>query len=99
MVLAVLVACAPPADDGVVLEKDFEPAHTTTTLIPQYITICVGTPVVCRQQFTHMLPVTTNHDDAWRIRVDPNDGEPQWVEVTEAEYDAIDVGAFWERSP
>jgi hypothetical protein len=90
-----------PIAAGDVLDHRFEAAHTTTTFIPQYITICSGNPPVCRQQFSYMLPITSNHPDEWALLIDPyeSDRDPEWITVSQADHDRYRIGDRWLREP
>lgn len=102
IVVLLLLSCAPPVDRGRIEQLEHRDAYTSTAMIPQYTTICtpVGKVTSCRSQLTHFLPLTTHHPEAWRIEVDPpGDAGPQWLDVPQAEWELLEQGDWWERSP
>lgn len=101
VVLAVglwLLLTREPVNSGRVVDHRFTAAHTTTTLIPQYITTCSGNPPICTPKLSYFLPVTNFHPDRWELRIDPpGERDPEWITVTQSDHDRYDFGEPWRR--
>jgi len=78
-----LAGCGAAVDHGVVVGKEFRPAHATIINRTQYIG---KTPVTT--------PMVIRHDDAYVLTLD-QPGDPPLTgeaEVTKARYESVDVG-------
>jgi hypothetical protein len=88
--VAFLLAGCTYVTAGTITDKKFVKAHTTTT------TTCVGKPLVCTP---HIIP----HADEWDVLLTAKqeDGEMKssWVEVSQARYDELAIGDFYDAQP
>ena len=89
MLLAILLlaSCTKTLASGTVTGKDYSPP--SDTLIPQYMTVCTGTPMVCTQQLTGFMPIHTNA--SWKLHL-RNGGDTGDHNVSEADFDKYNVG-------
>ena len=102
-IVLLLTGCAPSS--GTVTAKDFEPAHDEQYLQQVYMgETCTGgygsVPRTCSPNYMWM-PATRHVADHWSLKLehcsdaDPSDCQRGSVSVTEAIFDALEVGDFY----
>ena len=86
-----LQGCSPKLTEGVIYEKEFKPAYSTTTMMTQVHSNG-------RSVYTTLIPVINHYPDRWCIRIrslnSDKNGEFETAEyyVTQSVYDSCEVG-------
>lgn len=87
MTVTLLAACG--ADSGTVVSKDHHEAYTT---MRQQCT-AYGSDGFCKA----WIPVTDHHPERWSVTIKNDQGEKGTWNVSESEYDAINLGDHYAR--
>ena len=85
LLLLFLTACTKHLEEGIVIEKHFEEAHTV--YLPTVIII---------NKVTRIIPRWISYDDRWYIIVQQDEKRDSW-DVSEEVYDSVEIGDYVKR--
>ena len=90
MASVILAGCRAKISEGVVIQKDFEPARVATQLMPQWYYIGDRMQMI-------MISQVISYPDQWTVIIQKFDSEQEknltaTYAVTEAEYDSVEIG-------
>jgi len=93
-----LAACSTDDLQGTVVGKEVEPGYNNTTFMPTYSTTCTGSPPVCTQSQTGVIPITSYVPTCYKIYVEGTTSgdscidKGKWESLSEGDdYVGVDV--------
>lgn len=87
----------PPVTTGIVVDRKYVAAHTTTYSVPKYMTTidANGWP---KQILIGFDERERHHPDRWYLRLKGFDNRDGWIEVSPADYERFNNGdTIWEE--
>lgn len=98
--LLAAAACGGEPLVGVVTDKSFKEGYTYIQQQPQYTSVCSGTPVTCRQQYTGTMPIVITIPPCYRLHVrqETNEGSKKRSSCVRASaWKTAQIGDYYEE--
>lgn len=83
VIVSLLTGCG--ISEGQIIDKQYSPAHTTTTTQIQYNPATKSNMII---------PIIKNEPDRWKFKLKNND-DTGWIYVSKIVYDKFEIGDYY----